>query len=308
MVDPLAEIVTLLQPQAPFSKIARASGAWRVRRTEVGQVYYGLMTFGSARLEVDGKPAFILRQGDFVLIPAIKDFTMSSLDPPPPAGLISTPVMQADRSVRIGSPDAPVEVEQLIGYCRFGSPDASLLVSLLPDIVVVRGESRLGILAKLVAEEAHASRPARDVVLARLLEVLLIEAFRSSGERPAGPGVLRGMGDDRLVMALRCMHADPARAWTIAELAREAGLSRSTFFTRFQREVGRPPMDYLTDWRITLAKDLLRRGRSLAEVARRIGYGSTSAFSVAFSRHVGLPPAQYAGQLPDAGQLRGPAD
>lgn len=297
MVDPLAEIVTLLQPGAPFSKIARASGAWRVRRTEVGQVYYGLMISGSARLEVDGKPAVILRQGDFVLVPAIKDFTMSSLDPAPPEGHYSTPVMQPDRSVRIGAPEAPAEVEQLIGYCRFGSPDASLLVALLPDLVVVRGESRLGILARLVAEEAHASRPARDVVLARLLEVLLIEAFRSTGERTASPGVLRGMGDDRLVVALRCMHADPARPWTVAELAREAGLSRSTFFTRFQREVGRPPMDYLTDWRITLAKDLLRRGRSLAEVARRIGYGSTSAFSVAFSRQVGQPPARYAEEL-----------
>jgi len=297
MADPLAEIVTLLQPGAPFSKIARASGAWRVQRTEVGQVYYGLMISGSARLEVGGKPAIILRQGDFVLVPAIQDFTMSSLDPAPPAGLYSQPVMQAGGTARIGSPDAPVEVEQLIGYCRFGSPDATLLVALLPDIVVVRGESRLGILATLVAEEARASRPARDVVLARLLEVLLIEAFRSTGERTASPGVLRGMGDDRLVVALRCMHADPARAWTVAELAREAGLSRSTFFTRFQREVGRPPMDYLTDWRITLAKDLLRRGRSLAEVAQRIGYGSTSAFSVAFSRQVGKPPARYAEEL-----------
>jgi AraC-like DNA-binding protein len=90
------------------------------------------------------------------------------------------------------------------------------------------------------------------------------------------------------------MHAAPARAWTVAELAREAALSRSAFFTRFSEAVGIAPMAYLLAWRMALATELLRGGGcGIAEVAERVGYSSASTFSVAFARHVGVPPARY---------------
>ena len=89
--------------------------------------------------------------------------------------------------------------------------------------------------------------------------------------------------------------AIPSASWTVAELAREAGLSRSSFFERFSRTVGLRPMEYLLAWRMALAKDMLRReGVALDEVASRVGYSSASTFSTAFSRHVGLPPGRYA--------------
>jgi len=99
----------------------------------------------------------------------------------------------------------------------------------------------------------------------------------------------------RASQALRQMHGEPERAWTVEELAREAGMSRSAFFDRFTRTVGLRPMEYLLGWRMAVAKDLLRR-RDLAldEVARRVGYGSASTFSTAFSRHVGQPPGRFA--------------
>jgi transcriptional regulator GlxA family with amidase domain len=132
-------------------------------------------------------------------------------------------------------------------------------------------------------------------VLSRLLEVLLIEALRSIAGTNASPGLVRGLTDGRLAAALRGMHEHPTRAWTVAELAREAALSRSTFFERFSRAVGVAPMEYLLNWRMALAKDLLRRNAGrVAEVAERVGYSSASTFSVAFTRHVGQPPAQYA--------------
>ena len=94
---------------------------------------------------------------------------------------------------------------------------------------------------------------------------------------------------------MRQMHGDPARSWTVEQLASKAALSRSTFFERFTRAVGLPPMEYLLAWRMAVAKDLLRRhGFGLAEVAERVGYGSASTFSTAFSRHVGQPPSRYA--------------
>jgi AraC-like DNA-binding protein len=93
------------------------------------------------------------------------------------------------------------------------------------------------------------------------------------------------------------MHGDPSRSWTVEQLAKKAALSRSAFFDRFTRSVGLPPMEYLLAWRMAVAKDLLRRREvGIAEVAERVGYGSASTFSTAFSRYVGQPPGRYARQ------------
>src|SRR5579859_3252873 len=179
--------------------------------------------------------------------------------------------------------------------CTFGSPDAALLVSLLPDLVVVQDEPRLATLVQLVRDESREQRPGRGVILARLLEVLFIEALRSAVESSATPGLVRGLADRRLAAAIRRMHQAPAQPWTVAELAREAALSRSTFFERFSSIVGVAPMEYLLGWRMALAKNLLRRkAGTIAEIAERVGYGSASTFSTAFTRFVGMPPTHYA--------------
>jgi AraC-like DNA-binding protein len=161
----------------------------------------------------------------------------------------------------------------------------------LPDLVLVRSEARLATLVAFVGEEARTAKPGKDVVLAHLLEVMLIEALRSAASVGASPGLLRGLADDRLA-AIRRMHEAPGRGWSVAELAREAALSRSAFFERFGREVGVAPMEYLLTWRMALAKGLLQRGGGA--VAEKVGYSSSSAFSVAFARHVGMAPARFA--------------
>lgn len=218
---------------------------------------------------------------------------MTSLAPPPD-GYSNEPVELQSGVFHLGEPSAP-DTRMLVGYCTFGSPDAALLVSLLPDLVVARGERRLSMLVELLSEEARAGRPGREVVLVRLLEVLLIEAFRATTGPAAAPGLLRALADDKLAAALRRMHGDPTRTWTVGELAKEAALSRSTFFDRFRREVGVAPMEYLLEWRMAIAKDLLRgNGLSVSEIARRVGYSSSSTFSVAFARQVGSAPTVYA--------------
>ncbi len=301
MVDPLAEVVTLLQPGTPFSKVVNAAGPWRVRRPETGRPFFCVVLDGSCLLTVEGQQPLTLQPGDFVLIPSAYDRAMSSLDPPAPEGLVNLPVALPNGEFRLGIQSGPPDVRLLIGYCVFGSPDAALLVSLLPQFVHVRGESRLATLVQLVGEESRAQRPARDVILARLLEVLLIEALRSTVGTGASSGFLRGLADERLAVAIRRMHESPTRPWTVAQLAKEAALSRSTFFERFGRAVGVTPMEYLLAWRMALAKNLLRRKEGgVAEVAERVGYGSASAFSVAFTRHVGLPPTRYAQEQMEA--------
>ncbi|PRX32793.1 AraC family transcriptional regulator [Paraburkholderia sp. BL18I3N2] len=295
MIDPLAEVVTLLQPGARFSKLVLGAGSWRVRRSDSGQPLYYVILEGACRMAIEGHEPIELVSGDFVLIPAAYGVSMSSLVPPPPGVETLAPLVLGNNEFGIGDPDGPVDLRMMVGHCSFGSPDASLLVSLLPQIVHVRGVDRLATLVQLVRDESRAQRPAREVVLSRLLEVLLIEALRSTAETTASPGLVRGLSDARLAAAIRVMHEHPTRAWTVADLAKEAALSRSTFFERFNRAVGVAPMEYLLTWRMALAKNLLRRNEGrVAEVAQRVGYSSASTFSVAFTRHVGRPPSQYA--------------
>ena len=294
MTDPLAEVVGLLQPGVRFTKIVGAAGHWGVRRAETGEPSYCVLLDGRCRIAVEDSAPMVLEPGDFVLIPATRHFSMTSMQAPTALDFDTPPVQLRPGEFRLGRQDGPLEARYIIGHCVFGSPDAALLVSLLPRLVHVRGEARLATLVELVNDESRAQRPAREVVMARLLEVLLIEALRSTVGTAASPGLVRGLADARLAGALRRMHEAPARDWTVAALAQESALSRSVFFERFQRAVGVAPMAYLLAWRMALAKDLLRRGAcGIAEVAARVGYSSASTFSVAFARHIGVPPARY---------------
>ncbi|HEY0207764.1 AraC family transcriptional regulator [Acerihabitans sp.] len=295
MSDPFAQVVALLQPSTPYSKIASGAGRWRVQRSEPGRPFYCAVLEGACRLAADGNEPLILAEGDFVLIPAVHNFSTSSLLAAGPQDLVVAPTLLANGEFRLGNAHGPAEVRLLIGYCVFDSPDAALLVSLLPRLVHVRGEKRLATILQLVREEARSQRPARDIILARLLEVLFIEALRSTVGTSASPGLLRGLADDRVAGALRGMHETPSRPWTVAQLAKEASLSRSAFFERFHRALGVAPMEYLLAWRMALAKNFLRSGNlAMTEVAQRVGYSSASSFSVAFNRYAGLPPARYA--------------
>lgn len=294
MVDPLAELVTLLQPAARFSKHVVGAGPWQIRRSDAGQPFYCVVLEGGCRIALDGREPVELQAGDFVLVPAAFGVAMSSLEPPRGAAH-SIPVQLAPGQFRIGAQEGPTDLRILAGHCSFGSPDAGLLVSMLPRFVHVRGDPRLAMLVHLVGDESRDQRPAREVVLARLLEVLLIEALRSAAGTAESPGLARGLADPRLAAAIRAVHQKPTHPWTVVEMATEAALSRSTFFERFRSAVGLTPMEYLLAWRMALAKDLLRRNAGgIAEIAERVGYSSGSTFSVAFTRHVGQAPTQYA--------------
>ncbi|NUP06191.1 MAG: AraC family transcriptional regulator [Polyangiaceae bacterium] len=294
-VDPLAEVVALLAPGAPHTKLVTARGPWRVRRSAPDQLFYCVVLDGSLRLSAAGHDPIILEKGDFALVPSSSDFVASSVVPPPKRAPDTMPMALPGGEYRQGLPGGEPDVRMLIGYGVVQSPDASLLLSLLPRLLRVRGHERLATLVRLATDEARERRPARAEILSRLLEVILIEALRSSAGTGASPGLVRGLSDERLAVAIRRMHERPTHPWTVAELAKKSGLSRSTFFERFNRTVGVAPMEYLLGWRMALAKDLLRKSTvTVAEVADRVGYGSASTFSVTFTRHVGMPPAQYA--------------
>lgn len=295
MADPLSEVITLLRPRAVFTKGISGAGRWGVRYTDFGHPSFCVVVEGGCRLAVDGEKPLTLEAGDFVLLPSTPGFTMSGFDPVTPKLYDPKHAATIEGDVRHGTPDGPPSVRLLGGFFIFEGEDSGLLVSMLPGQVHVRGVERLSVLVRLLLEESAQQRAGRDLVLDRLVEILLVEALRLTQTRDAPAGLLRGLGDARLAEAIRQIHADPARSWTMAQLAKEAALSRSAFFDRFARNVGMPPMEYLLAWRMALAKDLLRRSDAdIAEVAERVGYGSASTFSTAFSRYVGQPPGRYA--------------
>ena len=295
MIDPLSEVISLLQPRAVFSRPISGAGRWGVCYSAFGEPSFCAVLQGSCRLAVDGHHPLTLEAGDFVLLPATPGFTMSSLDAARFDRLDPKVMSKVVGEVRHGTRGGRPDVRLLGGWFVFDSPDAALLVSSLPSLVHARAIERLATVVRFVAEERSESRPGRDLLLARLVEVLLIEALRAMPGENAPPGLLRGLADPRLAPAIRQMHNHVARPWTVAALARTSALSRSAFFERFTRTVGVAPMEYLLAWRMAVAKDLFRRQDvSVAEVAERVGYGSASTFSTAFTRHVGQPPGRYA--------------
>jgi AraC-like DNA-binding protein len=295
MSDPLSEVIALLQPRTVFSRRISGAGRWGVRYSAFGQPSFCAVLEGSCRLTVDGHRPLTLEAGDFVLLPATPGFTMSGFEPVRFERFDPNVTSKVPGEVRHGTRGGRPDVRLLGGWFAFDSPDSRLLISLLPSLVHVRGIERLSVLVRLVGEEASERRSGRDLVLTRLVEVLLIEALRATPSDDAPPGLLRGLADARLAPAIRQMHSQLTRSWTVAQLARTAALSRSAFFERFTRTVGLSPMEYLLAWRMAVAKDLLRRrDLGVAEVAERVGYGSASTFSTAFSRHVGRPPGRYA--------------
>ncbi|NRP23192.1 RCS-specific HTH-type transcriptional activator RclR [Ensifer adhaerens] len=295
MIDPLSEIITLLRPRAVFTKGISGAGRWGVRYSDFGHPGFCTVLEGGCRLAVDGQGPLVLEAGDFVLLPTTPGFTLSGFEPVTPTYIDPKAAPDQGDEVRHGDPDAPPSVRLLGGYFVFATEDAGLLVSLLPAQVHVRGVERLSLLVRLLTEEAGEQRAGRDLVLARLVEVLLVEALRLTQRPDASPGLLRGLADQRLAEAIRAMHGAPGRSWTVAELAKLASLSRSAFFERFTRNVGVAPMEYLLGWRMAMAKDLLcNYNAEISDVAERVGYASASAFSTAFSRHVGEAPGRYA--------------
>lgn len=302
--DPLSSVVTLLRPSVSVSKIVEAGGEWVVERHDMDSPFYCAMVEGRCRLHVAGRDPVTLSAGDFVLIPHLQDFTMSSEAPLPPRAP-GLPLETGPGRFRLGAAEAPVDVRALVGHCSFDTPARSVLASLLPEMIHVSDQDRLTALAPMIHEETRADRPGRGMILERLLEVLLIEALRSGPATALPPGLLRGLADPQLSGALQRIHAGAGGPLSISELAKAAGMSRSGFFERFRRQVGRAPMEYAAEWRMAVAKTLLRQGGlTNAEIARKVGYGSASAFGLAFVRHEGLSPGAFANR--DDGSSRKP--
>lgn len=299
-MDPLAAVVTLLRPQAVLSKTVNGSGRWSVRYPAFGQPSFAVVLKGTCWLAVEGAPATMLGTGDFILFPATPGFTMAS-DPEvtPGAMRLVSPEHHVDE-VFHGDTTTEPSVSLLGGYFAFDPINAAILVGLLPRTLHIRATDpaidSVAPIVELIRRETRERRPGQALVLTRLAEVMLVEALRSAPADLYTTGLLAGLRDPQLSAALSAIHTDAAHPWTLVTLASEAGMSRSSFAERFARVIGMTPLDYVLQWRIAVAKNMLAREQmTVAETALAVGYQSASGFSTAFSRETGRSPREFVG-------------
>ena len=265
-------------------------------------IAYHVIAEGSCCGGLVDEPPIQLEAGDIVVFPQGDAHVISSAP-----GMRGEPALEAMRATSQGLPvsiscqGGGADRARLI--CGFLGCDArpfNPLLATLPRMIHVRGtsgaDSTLRRLVELAVVESNAPKSGTDCMLSRLSELLFVEVVRHyvASLPPEGVGWFAGLRDESVGRALQRLHHRPAHAWSLEELAKEVGTSRSVLAERFTHLVGMPPIQYLTQWRIQLAASLLRSTKSsLAEVADRVGYGSEAALSRAFKRWVGVAPAHY---------------
>ncbi|GGQ84633.1 AraC family transcriptional regulator [Kitasatospora griseola] len=260
----------------------------------------------SVRLDDDpGAAPVRLAAGDIALVSGTAQYTIADSPDTPPQMVVrdgrkhlidaDAPAQQplAPRTYGDGLPGATTLLRG--AYEIRGEVGERLLRTLSPLAVVPAGPRTRAVLELLAAETAHEA-PGQDAVLERLLDLVLVLALREWCARPDArvPSWHRALAAPAIGEALRLLHENPGHRWTVAELAAKVGQSRATFAAHFTAAVGEPPLGYLTGWRMTLAADRLRdTDRTVAAVAREVGYEDAFAFSTAFKRARGASPAHW---------------
>lgn len=265
-------------------------------------VIFHLITEGECFVEMGGGHAEKLVAGDALIFPQGHAHRMASEPGLPPASGARLDAVLARRPRTLAYGGGGPTTRLVCGYLACDARLARLLLAGLPPLVKVnvRGSSAGAWLEASVryalAEARSPNRPGGAGVLAKLAEVLFIEVLRLyMNEQAEGrTGWLAGVNDRIVGATLKAMHARPDYPWTLEELARAASSSRSVLAERFQQLVGSSPMQYLTQWRMVLAANLLRGSNApLASIAEDVGYQTDTAFSRAFRREYGAPPAAW---------------
>jgi AraC-like DNA-binding protein len=262
---------------------------------------------GHACFVVDGGEPVRLGQGDVAIVLGPDHYLFADDPATPPQAIIhpdqrcTTPDGQEIPQMRVfgvrrwgNAADGATEV--LTGTYNAEGEVSRRLLDALPSRLVLRRDEWQSPVLGLLAAEMLRDDVGQDAVLDRLLDLLLIDAVRTYLRRAeqAAPGWYRARRDPVVAQAIRLLQESPAEPWTVGTLARQARVSRATLARRFADVVGQPPMEFLTQWRVTLAADLiLDPAETVASVARAVGYSSPYALSAAFKRVRGVSPHQH---------------
>ncbi|MFC9430180.1 AraC family transcriptional regulator [Streptomyces sp. NPDC056987] len=296
--DPIASAIGLLRPRTVVDPALRAAQPWALRFDAFPHVKIGGVVRGECWLALDGREPVHLREGDFYLLGNPPSYRMASTlatQPQPAETLWKT---ATNGVARIGS-EAEEDTYLCGGYFYFDEPNASILIDILPRLVHIRATDPRSVLLAHVTEllnsEVESNAVGRSLVMDHLAQILFVQVLRAHAEQTDRPtGWLGALNDNGIGAALRAMHADLGHKWTLQELAEIGRMSRSAFAASFKKQTGTAPLEYLIQWRMSLARDALRRNtRSISELAFATGYESESAFSTAFRRVTGTSPKQF---------------
>ncbi|WP_063795109.1 AraC family transcriptional regulator [Kitasatospora sp. MBT66] len=314
-------------PKARGAFVLRSvlSTPWALRIEDRAPLSLVTMLDGAAWIMPDGADPVLVRPGDLALLRGPESYTVAD-DPRSEPDILIGPGQICSRdgasvatSMALGvrtwgetRPDDERPSVMLSGTYLAEHEIGRRLLGHLPTLLVRPAgvDTTEDTLVRLLATEVTRAEPGQEVVLDRLLDLLVVGVLRSWLAAPDGaaPGWLRAQADEVVGPALRLLHDDPARPWTVAALATEVGVSRAGLARRFTALVGEPPMAYLANWRLAVAADLLRDpGLTVAAVARRVGYGDAFALSTAFKRVRGLTPQEHR-RLAASAEAGGAAD
>ncbi len=299
-MDPLSDVLSLLKPRTYMAGGFDVGGELALQFPKHPGIKCYALISGQCWLSVEGVPdALLLTGGDCFLLPRGLPFCLAT-------DLSVTPVDFHTFMLGLRKGDGSTVTHQQGGRCYIvgghfvltGS-HAEILLGSLPPIVHIRKDSDKAVMRwslERMKEELRDPQPGGSLIAQQLAYMMLVQALRlhlADGAR-GGVGWLFALADPQMSAAITCMHGDPARHWTLQELAGRVGMSRSIFALKFKETVGKTPMEYLTRWRMLLAGDRLNDSNdSISVIASSLGYESESAFGKAFKRVMGCSPRQY---------------
>jgi AraC-like DNA-binding protein len=300
--DMLSQVLTQVRLRGGAVYRAELGAPWALR-FPAGAAHFYYVEQGAAWLQLDDQAPLSLQRGDLLMLPHRQHHTLSSGAQVAPEEIeaVGRAHFGITRHVlRAGSNGAACRL--IGGQFHFDGDAAAAVLSALPQVLHLPGHGAaappwLDAITRFLLQEAHGGGPGSALMVSRLVDLLVIRALRSWAESQVRhPGWIAGLSELRLGRALRAIHAEPHRAWTVQALATLAGMSRSAFAERFTTAVGQAPLQYAQHWKLTLAHDMLAQGVLVTQAAGRSGYASEAAFSRAFKSHFGYSPSTVRGQ------------
>ena len=291
----------MLRMNGAFYCRSELSAPWGMTMPPMpGYLWFHVVISGSFWLEAEGEEEpRQLQRGDLALVPRGEGHALTS-DPNTPApGILELERVElSDRYEVLHIDGGGTRSTLVCGAVRFDHPAARNLIEILPHSFVIEASDspqmdRIQGTLSLMAAEARELRPGGEAVITRLGDIVVIQAIRSwiESDPASHTGWLGALRDPQIGPAISLIHRDPARAWSVAELAAEVAMSRSAFSARFSEVVGEPVMSYVTRWRMQVAHEALRSERvTVAELTERLGYRSEAALARAFKRVTGVSP------------------
>jgi AraC-like DNA-binding protein len=293
-------VLSLLEVQSFLSRRLEASGSWSLRFPQYRHMKFGGIIEGSRWLWIEGiTDPLKLDAGDFYLLSHGGPYYFASDVKAKPVDGVAfmEEHLQPDGVIRFSRGEG--RTVGTGGRFTFNDETSELLLSSLPPLIHIRGglpqAHALRSALDLITFETEAMRPGGAAIAASLCSIVLVNilrAYLASDGRPRG--WLEALSNQHIGAALRLMHGNIAQRWKVSDLAGEVGMSRASFAERFKQLVGMAPLEYLTRWRMMIARDALRhKDSNLATIAETIGYESDTAFSLAFKRRFGSSPGRY---------------